>query len=364
MYKDLDKAGNFKNFCLTKNKMLILLQLLLIIYFFLLKVYFLAVFNCLGIIIFAFCYKFLDNNRKDICYKVIYYGIWLYVVTASCIMGKEYGFHLALIAMLLPVALSIYTENGISQNDNRFFKCYFKRTEGWFVLVVTIAAYLLMQIISYYNITFSNLVPVHNDLIPHVTFMFNTLAVILYIFYYLNTYTQYIYKNEEFLRQKADYDELTGLYNRNRIKFILEHNYNVAKEGNMDFGVAIVDIDDFKKINDTYGHITGDYVLKRFAGIVDEIVKKCEGQIVAGRWGGEEFLIIYYGDNREDFYMLLEYIRMKICEKSFVFERNKINVSVTIGMALFGIEQSMEELINSADIKLYEGKRSGKNKVL
>ena len=57
---------------------------------------------------------------------------------------------------------------------------------------------------------------------------------------------------------RSDYDELTGLYNRNRIRFILEHNYAAAKEGNNPFGVAIMDIDDFKKINDGYGHNAGD----------------------------------------------------------------------------------------------------------
>ena len=362
-----DKFENIENSIssyMTKSRVLLFLQLALMIYFLLLKVYFMAVFNLMSGVVFFTCYKLFENKSSELCSKVNYYVMWLYVVTASCIMGMEYGFHLALIAMLLPVAVSIYANNGAASSDNSFFSCCFKRGEAIFIVAATMAAYLMLQVISFNDITFTRLVPVHSDLIVCGSFMLNALLVISYVFYYLNRYIRYVNKNEEFLKQKADYDELTGLYNRNRIRFILEHNYNVAKEGNMDFGIAIMDLDDFKKINDTYGHITGDFVLRRFAGIVDDIVKKCEGQIVAGRWGGEEFLVIYYGDNREDFYMLLEYIRMKICEKSFVFERNKINVSVTIGMALFGIEQSMEELINSADMKLYEGKKSGKNKVM
>ena len=87
-------------------------------------------------------------------------------------------------------------------------------------------------------------------------------------------------------------------------------------------------------------------------------------QIVAGRWGGEEFLILYYGENKEDFYMLLEYIRMKIYEAQFLYDRNRLSVSVTIGMAAFSKDMSLDEIINNADMKLYEGKKSGKNKVM
>lgn len=83
-----------------------------------------------------------------------------------------------------------------------------------------------------------------------------------------------------------------------------------------------------------------------------------------GRWGGEEFLILYYGENKEDFYMLLEYIRMKIYEAQFLYDRNRLSVSVTIGMAAFAKDMSLDEIINNADMKLYEGKKSGKNKVM
>ena len=87
-----------------------------------------------------------------------------------------------------------------------------------------------------------------------------------------------------------------------------------------------------------------------------------EGKVC--RWGGEEFLILYYGENKEDFYMLLEYIRMKIYEAQFLYDRNRLSVSVTIGMAAFAKDMSLDEIINNADMKLYEGKKSGKNKVM
>ena len=169
-------------------------------------------------------------------------------------------------------------------------------------------------------------------------------------------------RHREILKKMAITDPLTGLLNRKgfdeQLKKMIQDDHCIHCVG------AQMDIDDFKKINDGYGHNAGDFVLKRFAGIVDGIVRKCEGQIVAGRWGGEEFLILYYGENKEDFYMLLEYIRMKIYEAQFLYDRNRLSVSVTIGMAAFAKDMSLDEIINNADMKLYEGKKSGKNKVM
>lgn len=364
MNKQFEKTENSMSIYFTANKILIILHIAFFIYFLILRVYFMAIFSVGSIILYSVCYKLLNNKQKERYFKITYYEIWLFAASAACIMGAEYGFHLALIAMLLPVALSIYADNGADQKDNRFFKCYFKKKEGIAIAAATVIVYLVMQILSYYGINKYRFSVDYDGIVVRITYMLNTLAVITHIFYYLNTYAVFINKNEEFLRQSADYDQLTGLYNRNRIRFILEHNYSVAQEGSNQFGVAIIDIDDFKKINDNYGHNAGDFVLRRFAGIVDGIVKKCEGQIVAGRWGGEEFLIIYYGDNREDFYMLLEYMRMNICDAIFLYDRNKINVSVTIGMTLFKNDLSLEEIINAADMRLYAGKKSGKNKVM
>ena len=125
--------------------------------------------------------------------------------------------------------------------------------------------------------------------------------------------------------------------------------------------VAMGDIDFFKHVNDTYGHDAGDEVLRTLSRLFCPVIGE-KGEVC--RWGGEEFLILYYGENKEDFYMLLEYIRMKIYEAQFLYDRNRLSVSVTIGMAAFAKDMSLDEIINNADMKLYEGKKSGKNKVM
>ena len=164
------------------------------------------------------------------------------------------------------------------------------------------------------------------------------------------------------LEHIASTDPLTGLFNRWQMYKRLETCISRYTQHKLQtLTVAMGDIDFFKHVNDTYGHDAGDMVLKELAKVFLEAMEK-EGKVC--RWGGEEFLILYYGENKEDFYMLLEYIRMKIYEAQFLYDRNRLSVSVTIGMAAFAKDMSLDEIINNADMKLYEGKKSGKNKVM
>jgi diguanylate cyclase (GGDEF)-like protein len=270
-----------------------------------------------------------------------------------------------MIALMIPMAMSVYTDSHDLMVERGIFVCKFNKIEKIFIPVVTAAAFLVMMVFHRkVNMDIRSMYALEEAFIAKVTFCFNACAVVGFIFVYIRLFVTYVEKNEDMLKQKADYDELTGLYNRNRLRFLLDHNFDTAKNGESSFGVAIMDIDDFKKINDNYGHNAGDYVLEHLSNVVENIVKKCEGQIIAGRWGGEEFLVIYQGNNKEDFFMLLEYLRSKVGDADFLYERNRINVSITIGMALFNGEDSVEDLVNNADMKLYDGKHNGKNQVV
>ena len=145
---------------------------------------------------------------------------------------------------------------------------------------------------------------------------------------------------------------------------IRDSNYAAAKEGNNPFGVAIMDIDDFKKINDGYGHNAGDFVLKRFAGIVDGIVRKCEGQIVAGRWGGEEFLFVFQNKNGDQANEVLHDILKRIRGMGIPYQSDWIHVTMTFGLEEYSGEKDMETIIRAADQKLYHGKENGRNQIV
>jgi diguanylate cyclase (GGDEF)-like protein len=362
---NFDKTEDNADRYFALNRFLIIFHIALIVYFLILKVYVMALPCAAAVVLYVFGYRLINQSKRDAYFKMVFYGLWLISACLSCGMGQDYGFWMCMLALMLPMALSIYTDNHDLMIERGIFVCKFKKPEKILIPLVTAAVFFVMMIFRRkVNMDIRSMYALEEAVIERVTFCLNACGVVAFIFGYIRLFVTYVEKNEDMLKQKADYDELTGLYNRNRLRFLLDHDFETVNNGGTSFGVAIMDIDDFKKINDNYGHNAGDYVLKHLSGVVENIVKKCEGQIVAGRWGGEEFLVIYLGDNKEDFFMLLEYIRGLVNDADFLYERNRIKVSITIGMALFNGEQSVDDLVNNADMKLYDGKHNGKNQVM
>jgi diguanylate cyclase (GGDEF)-like protein len=151
------------------------------------------------------------------------------------------------------------------------------------------------------------------------------------------------------LAEEAMHDKLTCLYNRYYMNDFLERA--VKSSGSW---LAIVDIDDFKQVNDIYGHNCGDYVLKTMA----DLLRRCEAEVC--RWGGEEFLLV--GENAGPGW--LDDFRRQVEEFEFLYEGQKLHLTITIGVAAGRPDDSMETWVNRADMKLYEGKTTGKNKVV
>ena len=167
--------------------------------------------------------------------------------------------------------------------------------------------------------------------------------VILQIFVYVAT------RSQERLSDEAMHDRLTGLPNRYYMAAVFPE---MMKENNW---LAISDLDDFKQVNDTYGHNCGDYILKTVAVILREM----EGVEVC-RWGGEEFLMI----GTEKSVQQLEEARKRIAAYPFEYGGTKIRMTTTIGMAQYRKGHSIDEWINAADQQLYQGKTAGKNRIV
>ncbi len=167
-------------------------------------------------------------------------------------------------------------------------------------------------------------------------------------------------KNRE-LQELAYYDPLTGLPNR---RFFFEHAsliFEEAKRYEKPLSLLIMDIDRFKKINDTYGHDVGDLVLKTFAGVLRGIVRKSD---ICARFGGEEFVVLLPNTDLDGAKVLAERIRTTVA-KNMVEHRSIVIVfTVSIGASQYrkGM-QSIDELIKEADIALYRAKEGGRNRV-
>ncbi len=167
----------------------------------------------------------------------------------------------------------------------------------------------------------------------------------------------------EKLREFSIKDGLTGLYNHRYFYEILSNFIEQHIRYKKPLSVAMLDIDDFKKVNDVYGHLVGDKVLEGIAQIITNNIRSSD---IAARYGGEEFAIILPETKAEDAYKVCERIRQKIMESEFVLRDTKCKVTVSIGVVGLMEEEIIDvaTLVDRADSALYIAKRSGKNRVV
>jgi polar amino acid transport system substrate-binding protein len=164
-------------------------------------------------------------------------------------------------------------------------------------------------------------------------------------------------KNKE-LKILSITDKLTNLYNRRKLDELIETEIHRSERFNHTFGLAIIDIDHFKSVNDTYGHQVGDNVLIEMANIIQNNLRKTD---FVGRLGGEEFVIICPESNIEDLTGLMEMFREKIATHDFDVIHNK---TASFGLTLSKKGDTIQSILQRADKALYTAKDSGRNKVI
>jgi diguanylate cyclase (GGDEF)-like protein len=170
---------------------------------------------------------------------------------------------------------------------------------------------------------------------------------------------------EESLLYSATFDTLTGIFNRYHFTKLALMELAYASRHRLPVGIIIADIDDFKSINDTYGHPWGDFVLSKFANIVIE--NKRTEDLVA-RYGGDEFIILPRGDvSQETMHAYCERIRHAVEDFKFSFDTAPIDITVSIGFHfkksdLADPETMISDLIHTADQALYLAKEKGRNR--
>ena len=163
------------------------------------------------------------------------------------------------------------------------------------------------------------------------------------------------------VEQQALVDSLTGLANRRLCTAALEKELARAERFGEPLALVLIDIDDFKDINDRWGHPTGDEVLKTVAETLQASVREID---LAGRWGGEEFALLLPGTDLQGGHDLAERVRRKLVRKKFLApDGQRIRVTASFGVAAFPEAASQDQLVAASDGALYEAKRSGKNRV-
>jgi len=177
---------------------------------------------------------------------------------------------------------------------------------------------------------------------------------------YISSLRQNLRISKEIIREMANRDELTGLYNRRHVLELLECEKNRSSRGGGIFCLAILDIDHFKNVNDTYGHQAGDAVLQAVATAMKTTIRNTE---YCARYGGEEFLIVLTQTNINGALIAAERVRTNIEKIPFPDIGSDFKITVSIGLSEYKIREDIEKVIARADEALYRAKNGGRNRV-
>ncbi len=202
-------------------------------------------------------------------------------------------------------------------------------------------------------------------IVDRAVYMVNYTVIVVAIVAFCSTMLSKVKNLEEqqriqnaILQEVSRIDPLTGLVNRRSI----QERYKEAEDNKEIYAVILGDIDDFKKVNDTYGHNIGDKVLKEVARIFKQTIRN---EDVVCRWGGEEILIFLPEASKEQAVAVSERILEKIRKIQIETENNhKFSITMTLGVAVSDEAEGFKAIVKKADDRLYLGKNSGKNQIV
>ncbi|HEX8776213.1 MAG TPA: diguanylate cyclase [Pyrinomonadaceae bacterium] len=164
----------------------------------------------------------------------------------------------------------------------------------------------------------------------------------------------------EVAQERAMTDQLTGLLNRYGLQRVLAHEYAEARRYSRPLSCLMTDLDNFKLINDTFGHAAGDAVLKQVSSILTQVVR---GSDMVSRYGGDEFLVLLPETDIEGAEALAEKVRAAAASQSFGDGEPRFQLTLSIGAATLSDAESGNDMIVRADMALYDAKEQGRNRV-
>ena len=325
---------------------------LLLLFFAYFRIYPLVLVNAVSITLYAHCYNCVQNGGNFLrVFNLMYIEVIVHAVIATILLGTDSGFTLYLVT-LVPIAYYAVYNFGLGE----------KAVSPMWYIFLAAGGFCLTRIVC------SRMEPLYsygNIKIDRRIYMMNYFITIVAIVAFFSTLLNQIRLLEEArerqnrkLERLSKIDPLTGLMNRRCI----HEQYEKYKSLNEHYAVILGDIDDFKKVNDTYGHKTGDKVLREVAGVFRNMVRM---EDVVCRWGGEEILVFLPGCTGEEAEVLAEQILAEI-RKLKVTDEEKVsgNISMTMGIASDIEADEFQTVVQKADERLYHGKHSGKNRVV
>ena len=305
----------------------------------------LALVYCLGMIA-ILCVTYRDKTRLSL---LLYAGLLIISMVSYCAyFGAPLGYHFG----LFTVVLLFYFKT----NETPAFKMFCS----------LVCAFLYIAAVIYVGQKGASFSLING--LETLLFILNSISLFLKItiisrFYCLkfSSSEEKIIQYAKKLEHLATIDTLTQLQNR---RGMMKHLIKLAdgySSTNQPFSLVLSDVDFFKKVNDTYGHDTGDYVLVNLAALFEDFMKD-KGRVA--RWGGEEFLFVFEGTNGDFVFEELNKLKFLVEKTIFSYKDYHFSITMTFGLEEYDSNIGIEKTIEKADEKLYQGKEHGRNCVI
>lgn len=333
-----------------------LLHLFFFVFFLYHSYMIMAVYNFVVVFIYIFCYILVIRFDFIVAITIALLEILIQTVLASYCLGNDWGFYLYNFIAIIPAIFQYKQEDLVK--PKKFGKISFL---------------IILDMISFYAAYYFHIdhTPVYMTKEGQAAFFYIlnsgfSFLVLMIIGYMVMKSAFSIAKttlmDNKRLNSMASTDPLTGLLNRRSMSAKLEEFYERFEKEGSQFSILMLDVDYFKKINDTYGHAIGDKVLVNMSVLIKAQLRYGD---FASRWGGEEFLVVLADAGKGEALSVAERIRLNISETPTVLD-NGISIAyhVTIGVATVSSGIDIEDIINEADKKLYHGKKTGRNRVV
>lgn len=306
---------------------------------------FMACYNIFSIGVYALAIFFVCHGWARACITMAHLEVCLFVTLAVLVTGWSFGFQLLLICTASLV----------------YFCPYRHRFTPYIASICELVLFMGLYLVTKYT-GWEPVMGMESGIFKQVFYLLNSFAVfflILFSAYRANlsskTIQDQLLEENRGLSQMATHDSLTGLWARRAASEMLGDLWDECLRGNEQFTVAMGDVDDFKSINDTYGHGAGDTVLKSVSALFMPLM--------TFRWGGEEFLFVFPGQSKGETLEEVETLSQKIAGLTFCFDGRELHTSMTFGLADSTEGSTIEEIVSIADQRMYKGKRAGKNRV-
>ncbi|MGM0501019.1 MAG: GGDEF domain-containing protein [Bacillota bacterium] len=304
-------------------------------------------------------YKLFNLIGNFYFIKLLLAIIFYFIKPHSVLMGsKIYNISLfiTLIIAIYYIAKFSFSDNEskkLNKDEQKMFKTEVRTLGMGFIgLGLNVAISLIYAYSSEYQ--FLNFIVPMLDQIPLRKSDFVSLG----IFYFIVILLYVTAKRFFDMKELAVRDSLTNLYDHGYFQEMLKHEVERAQRYDNELSLLLLDMDDFKSVNDQYGHQAGDEILSQLAKLLKSNVRSSD---IVARYGGEEFIIVLINTGADAAVAKAGWLKEEISNLEVEYQGNKISRTVSIGVANYTLGQSSFELINQADDELYHAKNSGKN---